>query len=89
MEVERLTGLAKAHEVMRLRREAGIKVEQIDPIERARRNPTSLRMAINAKCFDCQGAMSDPGIRERIGACPIVSCSLHPVRPYQRGGEAE
>lgn len=77
--------LKKAHEAVRARREAGIQIERLDPISKARRNPSSLRLAINAKCWDCQGGMADPGIRERIGACPIKACSLHPVRPYQRG----
>jgi hypothetical protein len=85
--MEAMTGLQRAQEAMRLRREQGIEVERLDPIEKARRNPKSLRLAINAKCWDCQGAQSDPGVRERIGACPISVCSLHPVRPYQRGGE--
>lgn len=80
------TGLERAHEAMRLRREAGIKVEHIDPIEKARRSPTSLRAAINGKCWDCQGGGHDAGCRERIGSCPISMCPLYPVRPYQKGG---
>lgn len=64
-------------------REAGT-FERLDPIERSRRNPTSLRMAINGKCFDCQGGHADPGVRVRIRECPISRCTLHAVRPYQR-----
>lgn len=81
--------LEKAQARVRAMREAGIQPERLDPIEKARRNPASLRLAINGKCWDCQGSMSDPGIRERIGTCPITSCCLHPVRPYQRGEEAD
>jgi hypothetical protein len=83
------SALERAREASRLLREQGIAPERLDPIEKARRNPKSLRMAINAKCWDCMGGMSDPGIRERIGACSLVACSLNPVRPYQRGQEDE
>lgn len=63
--------------------------ERLDPIERAKRNPQSRALAINAKCWDCQGGDADPGIRARIRACPITRCALHAFRPYQRSeGEA-
>lgn len=75
--------LQKAQEAIQAKREAGIEIERLDPIEKAARNPNSLRLAVNAKCWDCQGGMSDPGIRERIGKCQVERCSLHPVRPYQ------
>lgn len=64
---------------------AGIEPERLDPLERARRKPGSLRLAINAKCYDCGGRDADPGWRERIRTCVIPSCSLYPVRPYQAG----
>ena len=54
-----------------------------DPIERAKRNPKSLRLAINANCWDCQGRDADPAPRWRIGNCEIPHCPLYPVRPYQ------
>ena len=62
----------------------GIEVERLDPIEKARRNPRSLRFAINAKCWDCVGAGADPNPRLRIRECPCSCCPLYPVRPYQR-----
>ncbi len=55
-----------------------------DPIERAKRNPKSLRAAIDAMCWDCQGRGVDPGTRWRIGNCEITACPLYPVRPYQQ-----
>lgn len=64
---------------------AGIKVVVLDPIEKARRNPKSLRLAVNAKCWDCIGAGHDPNPRGAIRECTILDCSLYPVRPYQRG----
>lgn len=82
-----LSALEKAREASRALRESGIKPERLDPIEKSRANPKSLRLAINGKCWDCQGGMADPGVRERIGSCPVVACCLHAVRPYQRGSE--
>lgn len=77
------TALQKAQESLAAKRAAGEEIERLDPVEKARRNPQSLRLAINAKCWDCQGGASDPGIRDRIGSCQVSRCSLHPVRPYQ------
>lgn len=57
--------------------------EHIDPIERSNRNPTSLRYAINAKCFECQGFGADPAPSWRIGNCEIPRCPLYKVRPFQ------
>lgn len=54
------------------------------PIEKAQKNPTSLRMAINAKCWDCIGAGADPKPQWNIGNCVCPDCPLYPVRPYQR-----
>jgi hypothetical protein len=63
---------------------AGIVTERLDPIERARRNPTSLKMAITAKCWDCQGGDDDPHPRWRIANCTMPDCPLFPQRPYQK-----
>ena len=57
---------------------------RFDPIEKAKRKPTSLRLAINAKCWECQGGNLDPHPRWRIGNCEVVDCSLYPNRPYQK-----
>lgn len=57
--------------------------ERLNPIEKAKRNPKSLRLAINAKCFDCEGQDADPRVQWRIGNCVIPDCPLWPVRPYQ------
>jgi hypothetical protein len=67
-----------------VRRASGIKAERLDPLAKAARNPKSLRLAVNAKCFDCEGGDSDPNVRLRIGTCEIRTCPLWPVRPYQR-----
>lgn len=78
----------RMHQRARELREAGLQPERLDPIERARRNPTSLRLAINAKCFDCGGRDADPSWRARVTECAIPACALFPVRPFQRSGEA-
>ena len=53
------------------------------PIVRASRNPRSLRLAINAKCFECSGGNTDPCVAWRIGNCEVGDCSLWPQRPHQ------
>jgi hypothetical protein len=57
---------------------------RLDPMARAATNPTSLRLAINGKCWDCQGGNADPGVNQRIRDCTSEkTCSLWPVRPYR------
>ena len=79
---ELMSGLAKAQEVMRLRREAGIKTEIKSPLEKAALRPDSLRLAINAKCYDCIGQDADPDWRGSIRNCVCNDCPLYSVRPY-------
>ena len=65
-------------------RAAGIKPVRLDPIEKARRTPTSLRLAITAMCFRCMGSGGDPNVRLAIRECTSgKTCPLYPVRPYQ------
>ena len=64
---------------------AGVPIERLSPIEKARRTPSSLRLAINGKCWDCCGAGAD-GIgftKDSIHLCKAADCTLRPVRPYQ------
>lgn len=66
-------------------REAGIPLERLDPLQRAERNPKSLRLALNGKCWDCQGGGAD-GIKhtkDSIRLCQARDCSLWNLRPYQ------
>ncbi len=78
-------GLEKARIARQAMAAAGIKVVIKNPLEKLATAPTSLRLAINAKCYQCEGEDADPGIKLRIGACEIKSCALWAVRPYQRG----
>lgn len=49
--------------------------------ERCYHGTASPRMAIKAKCLDCQGF--DPGSTEGIRDCTITSCPEWNYRPYQ------
>jgi hypothetical protein len=55
-----------------------------DPLERAKANPRSKKLAIYATCFDCQGGSSDSGVVKRIRECAITRCPLLSHRPYQK-----
>jgi hypothetical protein len=62
---------------------AGGKVERLDPIEKSKKEPGSLRLAINAMCWHCAGKGAD-GIeftKTTIRECTVFSCPLHHQRP--------
>lgn len=48
--------------------------EKLDPIEKAKRNPKSLLLAINAKCYDCTCYQ-----RNEIKLCEMTDCPLYSV----------
>lgn len=82
------TNLDKYPLVVRLcRRGEVVSLEQpnprLDPVAKAKANPKSRRLAIAAKCWDCQGGDADPGVIRRIRECGVTRCPLHHVRPYQ------
>lgn len=52
------------------------------PVEKAKLNPKSLRLGINAKCYQCQGENADSSVQWRIGNCEISDCGIWPIRPY-------
>lgn len=56
---------------------------QMNPNEKAASKPKSLRLAINAKCWDCAGES-----RTEVTRCHIKTCSLWAIRPWQGKGEA-
>jgi hypothetical protein len=78
-------GLAKARLKLAELKASGQSVERLDPIEKAKRNPGSLRLAVNGKCWDCCGAGADglEHTKQTIRECACTRCPLHPVRPYQ------
>ena len=78
-------GLTKARERIAEIKASGGKVERLDPIEKARKNPGSLRLAVTAMCWHCAGAGADGQdfTRTTIRECGVTKCPLHPHRPYQ------
>jgi hypothetical protein len=59
-----------------------IAVKTITPIQRARLHPKSLRLAVNAQCYDCIYDKSDIGTwRQQVEACPSINCPLYCQRP--------
>ena len=56
---------------------------RLDPIEKSRQNPNSLRFAINAKCFDCSGFE-----RPEVTNCEMTDCFLYRHRPWQNKASA-
>lgn len=77
------TPLERAQARMREMREAGIVPERLNPAERAKRNPNSLRLAVTAKCYECLGGQDAQNIRREIRECTAQNCPLYAVRPYQ------
>lgn len=76
--------LDKARERLAAIKASGGKVERLDPIERAKRKPGSLRLAISAMCWSCAGAGAD-GVeftKTTIRECQVLRCALHAHRPY-------
>ena len=61
-------------------------MSKFNPILRYMKNPSSRKLAINAKCAECFGCTPDhleKGFRESISSCSSYSCLLHGFRPYQ------
>jgi hypothetical protein len=59
-----------------------IAVKTITPTQRAKLNPKSLRLAVNAQCYDCIYDKSDAGTwRQQVEACPSINCPLYCQRP--------
>lgn len=56
-----------------------IVVVQKTPMQEHLENPTSLRLAINAQCYDCMGQGTPTEIRN----CTATNCHLYPVRTYK------
>ena len=74
-------GLKKGRErYMKLLKEG--KIKKLNPLDKARENPTSLRKAVNAKCYNCCGG--DNWIN-RTRYCNMFNCPLWSVRPYSKG----
>lgn len=73
------TAIEKAQARLKTMRESGEEVRRLNSIEKANKNPKSLRLAINGKCWDCSC-----GQKLEITGCTVESCTLFPVRPFQK-----
>lgn len=74
-----MKAIQKAQEALRKKREAGEKIERLDPVQKSMRNDRSLRLAINGKCFDCCA-----GQKREVSLCNIKKCTLWRFRPYAK-----
>lgn len=59
----------------------GHRMTKRNPLEKLQDNPKSLRCAINAMCYDCNG-MENWARRTR--ECDITTCPLFNVRPFRK-----
>ena len=84
-----MNAIKKAQEVLRQRREAGIKNKppEHNLIKRYGLDTKSRKEAIHMMCFSCMGGdekvMPEPGWKWHIRDCEIENCPLHKFRPYQ------
>lgn len=77
------TPLELAREAKAAKRESG-ELKVLNPIEKAADNPKSLRLAVNAFCWDCVGGDADPGPKQRVRDCAVQGCPLWSHRPWQK-----
>ena len=77
------TPLEKARRVRREMHERGEQVIKLNPLAKLVGNPKSLRLAVNAICYQCMGGGADPGWQWSVGNCTSGNCGLYAVRPYQ------
>lgn len=56
---------------------------KLNPLQKAERNPQSLRFAVNAMCYQCMGAVGQES-KTDIRNCTSTKCPLHNLRPYQK-----
>jgi len=70
-------GLKEYNEKLRL----GLvtKPKTLNPIEKAKQNPNSLRFAINARCYNCSGFT-----KVDVTYCDMPDCELFNLRPWQK-----
>ena len=61
------------------RKVASGEIQILSPRQKSRNKPKSLRLAINAKCFDCTCDQ-----KREVTMCVMTDCSLWSLRPWQR-----
>ena len=58
-----------------------IKQVRLNPMQKLEKNPTSLRLAVNAQCWSCMGGTKESV--EDIRNCTSPKCPLYAVRTYK------
>ena len=56
-------------------------IKPLNPIEKAKQNPKSMRLAINANCYECMGFAKS--WRGDVRNCTSPNCSFYGFRPYK------
>ena len=71
--------LQKARAKLAENRAKGTK--RLNPLEKAKQNPKSMRLAINAFCYECMGYAKS--WRTDVRDCTAKNCPLFGFRPYK------
>lgn len=75
-----------ALEALKKKRAAGEVFYTNNPLQMLKRHPSSLKRAVMAQCFVCQGGTMDKtpekGWKQRIAFCGQNHCPMFYVRPY-------
>ena len=56
-------------------------IKPLNLTEKAKQNPQSMRLAINAFCYECMGFAKS--WRNDVKKCPSEKCPLFGFRPYK------
>jgi len=75
------TALAEGREKYQQRLKSG-EITRLNPYEKAKNSKSSLRLAINAECWDCVGREN---WHNRVRFCTIFDCALWHVRKGGKG----
>jgi len=80
-----LTAIQAAQKKLAEMREAGIKIERLSPVEKARANPSNKAACIMANCWECVGGNATEKPKLLVRDCDVGSkCLMYSVRPWQK-----
>lgn len=79
-----MTPLEKGRLKAKENREAGIPVVVLNPDEKSKASPNSLKAAITNMCWQCANEQ-----KMEVKLCPITSCALYSHRPWQNYKESK
>jgi hypothetical protein len=79
-----MTAIQAAQKKLAEMREQGFKSVVLNPIDKAKANPTSQKYAIRAHCWECVGGDGNENPKVLVRDCGLKDkCSLWPHRPWQ------